>query len=103
MNKASGKEKIKKALKTGIANAKKADELQKETGVDNSRTQEPIRGIIRELIAEGLPIGSLPECGYWIIDNREELNRVIKNLKSRTKGIQSRIYEIRKAFRSACC
>ncbi len=100
MSKEADKRKIKRALKRGKRFAKTADELQVETGIQNSRTQEPIRALIRELIKDGLPIGSLPDCGYWIIENEGELNEVINSLKSRTKGINDRISEIREAFNS---
>lgn len=93
------KQKLKRALKKGRRFAKTADRLQKETGIEEGRTQEPIRGIIRELIQEGIPVGSLPRCGYWIIENEEELREVVKNLKNRGKGIHKRIKEIRQAFK----
>lgn len=98
MNREADKRKIRKALKKGKRSAKTADELQRETGIENSRTQEPIRGMIRELIREGLPVGSLPKCGYWIIKTEKELKEVVENLKSRTKGIAKRVKDIEKAF-----
>lgn len=93
------KKRIERALKKGKQFAKTADKLQEETGIESGRTQEPLREIIRELIKDGLPIGSL-QCGYWIIANKKELSEAIKNLKSRRKGIESRIKEIRKAFKN---
>lgn len=100
MSRETDKRKIKRALRAGKRFAKTADKLQRETGIENSRTQEPIRGMIRELIKEGLPVGSLPKCGYWIIKTEEELEEVIKNLKSRTRGITKRVKDIKKAFDS---
>lgn len=100
MSKTNDKKKVRNALRRGKRSAKTADTLQMETGIKKSRTQEPLREIIRELIAEGLPVGSLSACGYWIIADKSELKEVINSLKSRTRGINSRIKEIRLAFES---
>ncbi|MDP8216784.1 MAG: hypothetical protein P9L98_05660 [Candidatus Kaelpia imicola] len=56
MSKETDKKKIRRAFRKGKKSAKTADEIQRETGIESSRTQEPIRGMIRELIREGLPV-----------------------------------------------
>lgn len=53
MSKEVEKRKIRRALKKGKRFAKTADQLQRETGIENSRTQEPIRALIKELIKDG--------------------------------------------------
>lgn len=98
MNKEIDMQKLKKVLRKGKNLAKKADKLQRETGIKSGRTQEPIRSLIKRLIKSGLPIGSLPKYGYWIIKNNKELEEVIENLKNRNKGVNNRIKEIREAF-----
>jgi hypothetical protein len=103
VNREIDKRKIRRALRIGKRNAKKTDKLQQETGIKKTgRMQEYVRAIIRELINEGLPIGSLPKCGYWIIENEKELEEVIKNLNSRTSGIDIRSKEIEDAFFRGC-
>jgi len=92
------KQKVKRALRMGKGNAKKADRLQEETGIEWGRTQEPLRVIIRELIKDGLPVGSLPEYGYWIIANKSELNEVKQSLYNRITGIDDRIRDLVRAF-----
>ena len=99
-NKQKNKQGIRKSLRLGKSRAKKADQLQKETGIQSGRTQEPLRAIIRELITDGLPIGSLPEHGYWIIANRAELREVKKSLKSRISGVDDRITDLERAFKT---
>lgn len=93
------KQKVKRALKKGKGNAKKADQLQKETGIASGRTQEPLRAIIRELIKNGLPVGSLPKYGYWIIANKPELNEVKRSLRNRINGVDDRIKDLVRAFK----
>jgi hypothetical protein len=94
----TNKQKVKRALKTGKVNSKKADQLQNETDIKPSRTQEPLRAIIRELIKDGLPVGSLPKYGYWIIANKSELNEVKRSLRNRINGVDDRIKAIVRAF-----
>lgn len=69
-------------LPLGEENAKKGSELAVILRYPNDR---PIRIAIRELIAEGLPVGATtkPPFGYYIINTEKEANDYLDALKSR--------------------
>lgn len=99
MGREEDKQKIRRLLKKGKQSAKHADLLAVQASIkDIGRTQEYVRSLIRELITEGLPVGSLPKYGFWIITTEEELREVTRSLKSRKRGIKKRIREIEEAF-----
>jgi len=56
-----------------------------------------IRHIIRELITEGMPIGS-DNHGYFLISDRDELEDTLEGLQSRCDAIQARIVGITNAY-----
>ncbi len=63
------------------------------------RDDRLIRVLIRELIAEGVPIASSvsPPMGFFIIDNPDEAAKYIKVLKERIKEDQARLRDFEKA------
>jgi hypothetical protein len=64
-----------------------ADELGIDDGEANPKTREVIRMLMDE---RGLPVASA-NCGYWLIESREQLETYKDNLQSRIQGIQERI------------
>lgn len=79
------------ALRSGQARAKKAVALEAELKMPRGHTQEPTRGLVaRTILTERIPIGSCSK-GYFLIDNEDELARVVDNLQSRIDGMQARI------------
>jgi len=74
----------------GKANKKTSNEIQQATGLPaGGNTNEFIREVIRKLIYNGALIGS-DNGGYWIIQNKNELEAVVNGLNSRAKEIQER-------------
>ena len=69
-------------LRYGKENARIGKELAKVLGFKNDRA---VRLVIRELIAEGLPVASSvhPPLGYFIANSIEEANDYMKNLRGR--------------------
>lgn len=75
-----------------------AYELAEIAGMNISHATVPnVRAIIRELIDDGVPIGSDNE-GYFMITERAQLEDVLGNLQSRCDAIQKRIVGITKAY-----
>lgn len=82
----------------GYVNRKTSSQIR-----DNCRlaaggpTNEHVRDLIRDMILNhGSCIGSVMwEDGYWIIQNEEELNRVIASLESRADGVIRRADALR--------
>lgn len=60
-------------------------------------TAPAVRRIIRDLIAEGTPIGS-DNYGYYMITEREEFEDVLEGLQARCDAIQERIADITTAY-----
>jgi hypothetical protein len=60
-------------------------------------TNENIREIIRQLIDLGKPIGS-DSKGYFIIENRTELNDVTDSLDNRADEIKARANKLKSNF-----
>jgi hypothetical protein len=64
--------------------------------MDVGHTQEPTRDLIRDAIVNhGIPMGSAPQDGYFLIDTEEELNEAVTNLHQRIEGLQNRINGLR--------
>ena len=73
-------------------------ELANFSGIRVTHDTAPkVRSYIRELIAEGNPIGS-DTRGYYIITERDELEDVLESLQSRCDAIQERITNITNAY-----
>lgn len=76
------KNSVLKELKLGKRKAIPGNLLAKRLGFKNDRA---IRIVIRELIADGVPVASsvIPPVGFFIAETREEVNQYIANIKSR--------------------
>lgn len=62
-----------------------------------SETEEIVREMIRELLEDGVPIGSCRK-GFFIISTADELAEVVAGLRARQEGIETRIHLISRAF-----
>lgn len=74
----------------GYANRKTSTEIRDNCNLEaGGPTNEHVRDLIRDMILNhSCCIGSLMwEDGYWIIQNEEELNKVIRSLESRAAGV----------------
>ena len=60
-------------------------------------TAPRVRKTIRDLIAEGTPIGS-DHLGFYMITEREEYEDVLEGLQSRCDALQGRIADVTKAY-----
>jgi len=96
------------ALDDGKDNAIHASDLESTLGMDVGHTQEPTIGLIRKaIINDELPIGSIPDVGYFLIHTEQEYQEAITNLEARAQGLKRRIeavtrgWERRKASRAA--
>ncbi len=92
-------DKLRMLLGTGIGNARKKTEL---AGTMELREWE-LRGAVRELIKQGLPVASSSDCnrgGYFIASTHEEVDITISELKSRIAHLQERITEFQVAARA---
>jgi len=70
-------------------------------GIRHSYTEVELRRIIREMIAEGYPIGAL-EKGYFRVREKKDLDAIGKNLNSRAKGNVDRFDDVKQGvFESA--
>lgn len=81
----------------GKALAATSPEIRKMCALPASETEEVVREIIRDLLEDGIAIGSCKK-GYFIIDTLEELTEVIEGLRARQEGIETRIRLIAKAY-----
>lgn len=82
----------------GYANRKTSSQIRDNCSLEaGGPTNEHVRDLIRDMILNhGCCIGSLMwEDGYWIIQNEEELNRVIDSLESRADGVIRRADALR--------
>lgn len=67
------------------------------SGTTDSNTYPSVRKVIRDLIADGTPIGS-DHGGFYMITEREEYEDVLEGLQARCDGIQQRIRDITSAY-----
>ncbi len=76
------KTQVRSQLRYGRKNARKGLILANALGFKNDRL---VRHVIRELIAEGLPVASsvTPPQGYYIASSLDEADAYMKVLKSR--------------------
>ena len=78
-------------LEDGAENAKNADIIEGDLGMDSGRTNEPTRQLITECILnDKYPIGSA-STGYFLIDSEDELDDVVSSLEGRIQGLRNRI------------
>ncbi len=93
------KEKVQVTLSRVVSpNRVTAWELARGMGLYPSHSTAPnVRKAIRELIADGCPIGS-DNSGYYTITEREEYEDVLEGLQSRCDAIQERIVDTTKAY-----
>lgn len=84
------------ALRRGRSNAITGSELARILG---ERDDRKIRVLIRELIAEGVPIASsvAEPMGYFIVANEYEAADYIRVLKERIKEDSARLKDFEKA------
>lgn len=73
---------VRMLLRHGKGGARTGKEFARILGYGNDRL---IRHVIRELIADGMPIASsvTPPHGYFIVSTIEEVNDYLQTLKSR--------------------
>ncbi len=77
----------------GYTNRKSSTEIRVALNLESGGpTNEHVRDLIRDMIFNhGCLIGSLMfRKGYWIIQNENELERVINHLNSRADGVIER-------------
>lgn len=85
------------ALGRGRRNAITGSELARILG---ERDDRKIRVLIRELIAEGVPIASSvspPTMGFYIVQNENEASAYIRVLKERIKEDTRRLEDFERA------
>ncbi len=93
------KEKVLRSL-IGIVGEKRmtACEINYEVkGRYSGATHTTVRKAIRDLIADGTPIGS-DQGGFYLITEREEYEDVLEGLQARCDAIQQRIADITTAY-----
>ena len=77
----------------GYQNRKSSSEIRDSLNLQSGGpTNEHIRDLIRDMIFKhGSCIGSLMfKSGYWIINNENELNKVVSSLEGRADGVLER-------------
>ena len=77
----------------GYENKKSSSEIRNALNLESGGlTKEHIRDLIRDMIFNhGSCIGSLMfKRGYWIINDENELNRVVRSLGVRADGVLER-------------
>jgi len=80
-----------KTYAQGKVNKKTSNEIQQVTGLPTGgRTNEHIREIIRKLIIFNEALIGSDSGGYWIIQNKCELEAVVNGLNSRAKEVKER-------------
>ncbi len=87
----------------GYSNRKSSSEIRDALHLESGgATNEHVRDLIRDLILHhGACIGSIMwSGGYWIIQTKEELNRVCKSLENRANSITNRSTALRKSWRN---
>ncbi|MBC8415638.1 MAG: hypothetical protein ISS80_04670 [Candidatus Cloacimonetes bacterium] len=93
---------INKILKiiSDASNSITADEIYKTLNgqVDPGRTQETIRGYIRDLVKDGNYLIGSSNRGYFHIDSPGKLDKAINNLEARSKSLKQRIKILKKSW-----
>jgi len=76
------KQGVRHLLRYGKENARTGKELAKILG---SKDDRPVRLVIRDLIAEGLPVASsvTPPFGFFIVNSLDEVKDYMRVLKGR--------------------
>jgi hypothetical protein len=95
------KARIRSTLRRGKANAILSNVIEDRIGIQKSRTAERVRGLIREMLDDGVPIGSCTK-GYFLIETAEELHEVLEDLRRREAGIRIRRQRIEEGYRAYC-
>ena len=72
--------------------------LSQEAFMYETGTAPRTRKLIRELVAEGNPIGSCQD-GYFLIKSEKELQVYLNKLMSRSVALSSRILDTYNAFK----
>ena len=87
-------------LAYGQARAKKGPLLHQQCGYKTS-DDRPTRMMIRELIADGIPVASSTGKvkGYFIAETTEEVNAYIEQLTDRIREDAKRLRDFKKAAR----
>ena len=81
----------------GKGKAERSARIRMMCALPASETEEIVREMIRELLEEGVAVGSCSR-GYFIIQSMKELGDVLKGLRARQEGIETRIRLISHAF-----
>lgn len=86
-----------RALPIGKHNAIGAHELRRRIGTKRGRTEERVRKLVRQLLAEGIAVASCSR-GYFICATSAEVAEYIDSLLGRIAGIESRIADMKEAW-----
>lgn len=72
------------ALPVGKAGALRASALEQAIGNQPLGTNnDPTRRDVSEaILSDNIPIGSNPQCGYWLIDSDAECREVVNRINS---------------------
>ena len=92
------KQEVRQLLRTGKAKARTGKDLARFLGFREDRA---VRQVIRELIADGLPVISSvhPPYGYYIADNPEEVTEHLGELRHRALEVLGRYKDLKLASR----
>jgi len=74
-----------------------ADAVDIDDSEGNPKTREAIRILIEE---RGLPVASA-NCGYWLLESRDQLDEYVETLEGRIAGIQERIDMVAENYEEA--
>ena len=66
--------------------------------VDPGRTQETIRGYIRDLVKDGNYLIGSSNRGYFHIDTPEKLKKAKNNLEARSRSLKQRIKILKESW-----
>jgi len=83
------------------ADAMQSGDIADAVGIDDSEGNPKTREVIRILIEErGLPVASA-NCGYWLLESRDQLDKYVETLEGRISGIQERIDMVTENYQAA--
>jgi hypothetical protein len=89
--------KILEVLQEGHANAIDATTIRIKCGFPKGRTEEYVRGVVREMVAQGIPVGS-GRKGFFLITTPEDLERAARDYRARIRGLQQRLIDLNNAY-----
>ena len=93
-------EQIIQHIPVGKGNAMRVSDFEQAIGNQNVGTNndQTRREVDDAIINHDVPIGSNPQCGYWLINSDDECNEVVTRLKNTAEKYRQKAEHIRNGW-----